>query len=286
DLALLESGAIPVWDGISNPLKLSAISASKFDESGINHIYFSVIEAAAVFVSWFQWKKDRSKIWLILGGIHLLGLHWLLARTGLLAFYFSCGLLFLYEWSRKPNNKTLSWALFIAILLPLVSYFSFAAVRNKVKNSIEDLQAIQGERSINHRSLAMRVEAWKTAVDILQKHPMGVGLGDVDSEMQRQYEENETLLWKENRIPPHNQYLESGVASGILSSLLLLTLLIGGIVYFWKKALPLEMTCYATILLSLSFESLLQTQLGICLFPFILLMIQSDSKGESLNSST
>ena len=281
DLSLIESGAIPIWDGVSVPWKLSAISSSKFDNSGVNHIYFSIIQAAALLFCGFAWHASRKAIWLILGIIHVICIHWFLARTGILALYFAGALLFFKFCLQSANRK---WMILLGIgflLLPLISYFSFNAVQNKVKNSVADLQAISGQRSINHRSLAMRVEAWKTASHIIQKNPFGVGIGDVDQAMAKQYEEDRTRLWMENRIPPHNQYLETAVGSGILPALLLISLLIAGIIQFWRKNELLRMSLFACFLIALCFESILQTQLGICLFPFILLFVKAPKAGET-----
>ncbi len=273
DLSLIESGAIPIWDGISKPWELSAISSSKFNHSGINHIYFSILQATAILFCGISYAKSRQNIWLLLGIIHLVCIHWFLARTGIVALYFAGLILFLRLAAKAANKKMMLIFGLSVIALPIISYFSFDAVQNKVKNSIADMQAVSGRRSINHRSLAMRVEAWKTAWHLIQKHPIGVGAGDVETAMAKQYEEDRTRLWMENRIPPHNQYLETAVAAGIVPGLLLIILLIGGMIHAWRKNKLLPLGIYSCLLISLCFESILQTQLGICLFPFILLFV-------------
>ncbi|MHB1277167.1 MAG: glycosyltransferase [Bacteroidia bacterium] len=273
DLSLLESGAIPIWDGVSWPWKLDPLNSSKFVQDGISHIYFSLIQALAILVCWNYWKISKKRIWLVFGIFHLLTIHWFLARTGLLALYFAAGLLFFYYLFTGPNKKWLIVLAVVGLLLPLTSYFAFDAVRNKVQNSLEDIEAVKGERSINHRSFAMRVEAWKTAWMLIKKHPLGVGAGDVDAAMAQQYEANHTMLWPENRIPPHNQYLETALASGILASLLLLGLLLGGIWSSWRARNSLMLGIFSCLLIALCFESILQTQLGIAIFPFALLFL-------------
>ncbi len=273
DLSLLESGAIPIWDGVSWPWKLDAINSSKFVQGGVSHIYFSLIQALAILVCWRYWQNSKKVIWLVPGLIHLLTIHWFLARTGILALYFAVGVLFVYSLFTRPNKKWLILVAVVALLLPLFSYFAFDAVRNKVQNSLEDLEAVNGERSINHRSFAMRIEAWKTAGKIIKKHPMGVGAGDVQDAMDEQYEADHTMLWPENRIPPHNQYLETALASGILAALLLLALLLGGIWSSWRARNTLMLGIFSCLLMALCFESILQTQLGIAIFPFAILFL-------------
>jgi len=280
DLSLIESGAIPIWDGISAPWKLEAISSSKFSNSGVNHIYFSIVQAIALLYCGFAWVDGRKSIWLLLGIIHLVCIHWFLARTGIVALYFAGALIFL-RFAVQTSNRKWLWIIGIGVLsLPFISYFSFDAVQNKVKNSMADLQAMSGQRSINHRSLAMRVEAWKTAWHLIQKNPFGVGAGDVDHAMAKQYEEDRTRLWMENRIPPHNQYIETALSAGILPALILLGALMGGILLYWRQKNVLRMAVFACLLISLCFESILQTQLGICLFPFILLFVRIPQEKE------
>ncbi|HCS21135.1 MAG TPA: hypothetical protein DIW47_11355 [Bacteroidetes bacterium] len=278
DLSLLESGAIPIWDGISLPWKLDPLDSSKFVQGGVSHIYFSLIQALAILVCLNYWQNTKKMIWLFLGAFHLLTIHWFLARTGLLALYFAGGVLFLYSLFTRPNKKWLFFIAVLGLLLPVSSYFAFDAVRNKVQNSFEDIEAVKGERSINHRSFAMRIEAWKTAWMLIKKHPLGVGAGDVDTAMATQYEANHTLLWPENRIPPHNQYLETALASGIPAALLLLGLLFGGMWNSWRSRNTLMLGIFSSLLMALCFESILQTQLGIAIFPFAILFLNATGR--------
>lgn len=280
DLALLESGAIPIWDGVSWPWKLDALGSSKFVQGGVNHIYFSLIQALAILTCWHYWQQTKKAIWLLLGFVHLISIHWFLARTGLLALYFAVGVVFIYFLFKNGNKKWMIGLILAGLLLPLASYFAFDAVRNKVQNSLEDLEAINGERSINHRSFAMRIEAWKTASALIKKYPLGVGAGDVKEAMDQQYESDRTMLWPENRIPPHNQYLETALASGIAAALLLNGLLISGMWHSWRKNNVLMLAVFSCLFMALCFESILQTQLGLCIFPFAILFLDPASSRE------
>lgn len=273
DAALLHSGAVPVWDGVSWPWELHYLTLSKFVESGVNHIYFSLIQAAAILCCFEFYKREKRTVWLVLGLVHLISIHWFLARTGLLALYGALAVMLVY-YLLHSRKKGLAIGLLVAGLsMPVLSYVLLEPVRNKVKNSMEDIEAVQGQRNINHRSLAMRLEAWKTAWSVIKKHPMGVGAGDAQASMQNAYEERNSPLWKENRIPPHNQYLETALAVGLPAAILLVLMLIFNLVASWKEGSLLGIGISVALFVSLFFESLLQTQLGICLFPFLLLFV-------------
>jgi hypothetical protein len=269
--ALTESGAVPIWDGKSLPWILTPDGTSKFIESGISHIYFSILQAIAILICFLYWQKEKRKSWVVLGVLHFLIIHWFMARTGLLALYGSIAVLGIYQALKQGKIKwLLAGAISIFIFLS-GGYFLLDGVKNKVKNTSDDLKAVSGEKDINHRSFAMRTEAWKTALRIIAEKPLGTGSGDVHLEMQRQYARDHTKLFKENRIPPHNQYLETAIASGIqgLICLCLALWLFAAEAWKTRNLLSLGITCIIAV--SLLFESMLQTQLGISIFSFFLL---------------
>ncbi len=276
DYALTQSGAVPIWDGASWPWKLTAINSSQFAESGINHIYFSVLQALSIPLAWSFWRKERKGLWLVLLAINLLTMHIFLARTGVMALYGGLFILAIQAW-RKGQLKINRSILIAAAILPFVLYFGLRSVRNKVDNSVADMQSIGQGADINHRSLAMRLEAWKTASCVIFTSPViGVSTGDVHYFMQKCYTRNKTSLYPENRIPPHNQYLETTAGLGLLG---LVTLFFIGWYAYRHFASRKDKTAWlSTLILAIAFvfESMLQTQVGVCLFPFFLLFYLHD----------
>lgn len=276
DLSLIESGAIPIWDGTSWPWKLHAINSSQFAESGINHIYFSVLQAISIPLAYVQWKKEKKWYWILFLLINLISMHWFLARTGLLAFYGAAGVLFLRSWKKSEIKISWKW-LIVAGLIPFIAYFTLSAVRNKVDNSITDIQMIGQGDDINHRSFAMRIEAWKTAIDVILSSPVvGVSSGDIAYRMNEAYIANDSPLWEENRIPPHNQYLETTASYGILG--LLCISLIFYYAYRQFNRYKNRSALFTLLIFGFAFlfESMLQTQVGVCMFPFFLLFYYND----------
>ncbi|TNE82409.1 MAG: O-antigen ligase family protein [Bacteroidetes bacterium] len=276
DFALTQSGAIPIWDGKSWPWKLTALNSSQFVESGINHIYFSVLQALAIPLAWSFWRKERSWLWMFFLVINLLTIHLFLARTGLMALYGGLAIVAIQAW-RKGGIKVNRYILIGLAILPFALYFGLSSVKNKVDNSITDIRSIGQGADINHRSLAMRVEAWKTAGCVIFTSPViGVSTGDVHYFMQKCYTDNQTSLYPENRIPPHNQYLETTAALGVLG---LFALAFIGWYSFRNFAGRKDKTAWLSVLImaiAFCFESMLQTQVGVCLFPFFLLFYLHD----------
>jgi O-antigen ligase len=178
----------------------------------------------------------------------------------------------------KERRKIISWVLLLAIVFPVISYITLPSFRNKIANTSEDIKATEkGGEDVNFKSMGMRKEAWKTAIEIIQSHPfIGVGSGNVESAMSKQYEKNQSLLITENRIGPHNQFLEFGIKNGLIGILLLLSLFI----YLLVKGLRTQnLPLLATLaLFSISFmlESVLERQHGIIIFALAFFWCQSE----------
>lgn len=130
---------------------------------------------------------------------------------------------------------------------------------------------------INGHSLTMRLEFWKTALNIIKQNPwFGVGTGDVVNAFKKQYEKGNTRLQKEWQLRSHNQYLETTVALGITGLLLFIIYLFAP--FFSKKKLSVFFIFFLLIeLLSFVNEDTLETQAGLtfCVF-FTQLLFHND----------
>ena len=129
-------------------------------------------------------------------------------------------------------------------------------------NSIEDINSWGEGDEINHKSMAMRIEAYKMSVAVLIENPLGVGAAAQDQILQEMYEKKNTLLYKENRVGPHNQLLEFGVKYGWIG-------IIGIFVFYlgWLRLLPNTSAFFwgvvVVFLVSMQFESLFERQASI-----------------------
>lgn len=263
-IAITESGAVPIWNGITWPWQLTRIDSSKFIESGINHIYFSILQVIGFWLLIIFRKSIRySALYLL---IVLTTLHWFFARTGLLAFYCSVGF-YLFSQLAKLKISKKRLALMVASALIVFAIGSqLPGIRDRIENMQQDLKALQiGGDEINHRSFAMRWEAWKNAWWLIRSSPIiGVGLGDAEAEMQKAYELRNSSLYQENRIPPHNQYLETTLVLGILGFILLIAIV--WITLQQCKASAFAQALAMALFAGMLMESILQTQLGVTMF--------------------
>lgn len=254
---------------------------------GIYHIQFSILLAASVIFGIYLhlkrkiYLKDRFNINLniVLTVFNLLFLHILSARTGLISLYAGIVILALTE-GRKLPYKIKLIGLSLMLTLPVCMYFISTSLQNRIKNSYKDLQVVWDGTDANDYSFALRVNAWKNATDLIQKHPLkGVGIGDAEKELYENFALTNSKIAPQNRKNPHFQFLETAVQSGLISAILFL--LIPMVLVFGKFNSPLVAAVAILFLLASCFESILERQVSVVAFTvlpaFALLFKNKDS---------
>ena len=126
----------------------------------------------------------------------------------------------------------------------------------------------------NGHSLLQRIAYWKTAWAVIEDHPwLGVGIGDINREMEKKYNETGSTLKPENRHRSHNMYLTTWMGVGVIGVLLLLW----GIGYFgWIgfKEHHLVLLAFSVIVLTtMCLEDSLETQAGASFVGFFIAIL-------------
>ncbi len=126
----------------------------------------------------------------------------------------------------------------------------------------------------NGHSLLQRIAYWKTAWAVINDHPwLGVGIGDINSEMENKYNKTGSTLKPEYRNRSHNMYLTTWMGIGVLGIILLL----GCIGYFgWMgfKEHHLVLLAFSFIVFStMCIEDSLETQAGASFFGFFIAIL-------------
>jgi len=132
-----------------------------------------------------------------------------------------------------------------------------------------EINAYLDGRPSQGNSLSQRLVYWKTGYRVAKEHLLwGVGTGDVNDEMQHQYEREESMFDMEHRRRPHQQYLTFLISFGIF-----------GLLYFiWLNLFSLQRAFYQrnfmalvfVIMAAISFltEDTLETQIGATYYAF------------------
>lgn len=240
---------------------------------GIYHIQFSVFLACAIVIVGFRIKEllsARQKTLefyalCLFTAFNFVFIHVLSARTGLLAMYIGLMILLLSSFPKLAAKQKL--AIFATVLaLPVLMYTLSGSLRNRIHNTLDDLQIVLNNKNPNDYSFAMRVEAWKNASDLILKKPFtGEGIGDAEACIQANYEANGTLLEPQNRKNPHFQLLETCVQSGLISGFLFLSIWGLSILLKFKQRHSL-IAITSLLFIASCFESILERQASVACF--------------------
>jgi O-antigen ligase len=244
---------------------------------GVYHIQFSILNAIACLSGLWLWFSKRGMLgnglWVALGCFTLLNvvnLHVLSARTGLMGFYIGVVVMVVREGlKRKTYYSYAIIGLMAMLLMPFLAYMVSDSFKNRVINTMEDVDTIIHAKNPNDKSIAMRIEAWKTSLNVIKDAPLsGVGLGDLEEQLMLTYEKRGTLLSPFNRKLPHNQFLETGIHVGLIGILLLLLIFV---VFFTQyKSHALMLGVVSIWFFSFFFESMLERQVSIAALTYFL----------------
>jgi O-antigen ligase len=142
-------------------------------------------------------------------------------------------------------------------------------------------------------SVMMKLEFWKTALNIMKQHPIaGVGTGDVSDAFKEEYIKSNSWLNEKWRLTSHNYYLYTAVALGIPGLITFLILIITPFVQAFRKSRYFPLTLFFGIaMISMLTEDTLNTQAGAsfvaffyCFFLFSRPNIKSTSSSSSISS--
>ena len=234
---------------------------------GMHHITYSVYCAFASILSAMLAFRYRWKMMWVLSAVNFVALHILTARTGLVGFYFSFLVLGLvYILNHRPPKRVLLAGIALILILPVLAFYGIGSFHNRALNTWEDLKVVWHQKDANYQSMGMRVEAAKTAFGIIRKHPLtGVGNSNIKKAMGVQYEANNTNLFLENRILPHNQFIMEATVHGLIGLGVLMLFFLAPLFGYFARQPLLFITLWSLIFFACMFECLFDRQHGILL---------------------
>lgn len=254
--------------------------------SGVYHIEFSVITAIVLLIL-IGWKMEDKipKImgthiffYFVFGGLFI-ALHVLSARTGLLGFW--SGILLM----NFQQGKKISLKYILIGIVALTSMFFVPSIQNRIINTYEDLNAVTQNKDLNHKSFGQRWEAWKAIVHAGGETPLfGIGQCNIEWKMQQSFDELKSNLDAENRISPHNQYLQWFIEIGIVG--MLMWIICYSVFLIWMRRTGVSKQLWSVVMaliFSMNFESLMERQSGVMIIIVSLLLISSMKLEKTLN---
>jgi O-antigen ligase len=142
-------------------------------------------------------------------------------------------------------------------------------LRQRIYELVNEYDEFVNTRHVNGHSFTMRLYFWKAALHSIMSHPViGVGTGDVQSELNKVYVETKSPLDARWYLRPHNQYLTITVALGIVGLIIFLASIIYPVVQLRNYFSSLFWPFFLIALISFFFEDTLETQAGLTFYAF------------------
>ena len=190
------------------------------------------------------------------------------SRAGLLCLLFMLVLCWghLCFVSKKYRFALISLAL--VLLTVVVAHFTLPEHFRRLSVTIE--QIAQGDKSDGR--FEIMENAWSVVKDNML---FGVGAGDRMDELVPYYGSLEDVYC------PHNQYLDTWMATGVAGLTVLLIMLLWPFIKAWKKQLIFPFLLLLMLMVSLLFESMLERQMGVSftgvIYVFMVLIFNVES---------
>ncbi|QXP56497.1 O-antigen ligase family protein [Cellulophaga sp. HaHa_2_95] len=141
------------------------------------------------------------------------------SRATIIGFFIAVLILLILKIKSKLN-KAIAVSLIIVISLISITQISFLKVRFFDEVNAQKLRPPVG---IAHTSSNIRVGIYKCASELFQKNPIvGVGIGDVQAELNNCYLQFHTRVYQEGNYNTHSTYLNLLLSGGIIGLLLFL----------------------------------------------------------------
>ncbi len=235
---------------------------------------------ATYWVIGFLWSVFRVLeigknrwLYLMLAGILALGCFLTFSKAGILILLLSSLAIFLllifrYKLYRVALISLLSGvlALFLVNSITAKPLARFQAMTTQLFNT-------SGPESNPQDSNNARIIMWRTSWEIIEKTPvLGVGTGDVMDELNQANLTNGYVVFAEDNMNSHNQFLNTGVALGLVGMLILVVLFATSIyaTIIQCRSKWFVLLTISTMIIFLTTESGFERQAGVVLFSLLI----------------
>ena len=149
-----------------------------------------------------------------------------------------------------------------------IEYTKSFSIKSRAFKIFSEYENYNETKDASGYSIIMRLEFWKTAIDIIKKKPIiGVGTGDINIAFKNQYKINNTKLSTRWQLKSHNQFIAITVAFGIIGLICFFFILLYPILKI-KKIDYLYIVFFLIVFISFFAEDTLETQVGVTLYAF------------------
>ncbi len=202
------------------------------------------------------------------------------ARTAQAAIVISTLLYILFQLKSIKLKQSGLTILLIVALMTVSSHILLTKINNRytqVEKAIEDQSAVK-----EYNSTTARMEIWKEAFELIKENwLLGVGTGDVKTELVNTYKSHDFKYGYEKELNTHNEYIQIWLSIGFIGFLLLVLIHLLPI-YQFNKYPDLIFPVFMMICgLNALTEATLETQRGVLFFAFFFSLMAVNSKASN-----
>jgi O-antigen ligase len=180
--------------------------------------------------------------------------------------------------AKRKTNLLLIASAFVGIIVLTVFYNP--GIRERAERSIQVFSHAQTIEKSDIESNAARILIWQSAWTLLKENPMGLGVGDVNIELEKQYQKNGFTGIESKKLNAHNQFLQTGVALGFLGLIILLLVFITPFISLKKQQNGILFYFLIVCFVNAMVEGILETQKGVVFFGFFYCLLLRDDERE------
>jgi O-antigen ligase len=239
---------------------------------------YVILSAFIALESWFNENLRIAvrAIWLVISIFLIVSIYFLSSRSGIICILFLGPIYIFYKLNTKAKKKGIVIGIFILIFSSAI--FTLIHSNERVKSGLDSISNGSLKQTAIHDG---RILIWKSALKIIRNNLIfGVGIGDVKTELMKEYIKSGNQDLIEKRYNAHNQFLEVLLEDGIIG-LFFLVVMIGFMLRttFIKKNI-LYGIFLTIIIVFFMFETVLYRLAGVSffsLFSFLLIHLNSVS---------
>lgn len=220
-------------------------------------------------------SKVHLRLLLLWSIIAILYIHIQAAKSGLVSFYILIGMFILHNLIRKKRGLLIICGMVVAVIIAGVFLSKLPSIQKQINDlafekrvwETNDTKAFNASFSI-----VPRLISYEIAGGIIKEHPLvGVGAGDIMSEIEHDYAVKYPSIRVLGRILPHNQFLCTALATGIPVGLLLLYFACIPVIRKKDRNIFI-LTNTIIILFGMLIEPMLEVQFGVFVYLFFTLL--------------
>ena len=249
-----------------------------------DHIRFSWLVSVAILTVTVLWKQAGKMLrWVLLvtAAWMVAYLHLLSARTGLGALYIIV-LYFLIRFIlQKRSWKQVVLPLVLLVGLPLLAWLFIPSFQNRIRYFQYDFSYVKRAEYLPGANDGNRFLSIRGGLDIIEKHPFGVGAGDVENEMFSWYEQQVPGMLETDKLYPSSEWLIYGMMAGWPGMIAFTVIMILPLFIVTKTNRFYWICLNTTAAFSFMFDVGLEVQYGIFCYSMIVLWWWKWFMGES-----